>query len=759
MFGITYDESIGQLIRGEHIVNQSNASLDETLASIMPGIDTEIPFIHETNNFLDQTIIDVLEPEKKRKNSSVVGVSLENPKRGIVLDQKIEKSVVCNLNKLLEQYGMKLNEDVRHYYVNLTCTVGSIYTIEAGWHNKEVLVLVHGFGASSVYYYRMLPALAKKYHVYAFDLYGLGLSTRPKFEHTDKHIILQKLIQTIEDWRLIMKINKFDLIAHSFGAFLCCHYIDQYKPNVGRVFLCSPAGFTRLEKGQFDNIYKNLNMIEKHLYHTCMQEKKICVFEAIPPWMKKIYIDNWLNNPILKLCPMEKLYLKKLFHVIITLKTSYETAACYLLEYGSYSSLPISSVIKSVRDHCKVHIYYGDIDWMDYKSACKYLGDKKIDIEVEMIANSGHVFMLENPFGLLEKIFTAYLSKESRTQPKPVVYDNILTCLDLNDSNIFSPDDPKEKKKQYESRRRKNQNTDKSISKSPFQQRNKEADLSVNESAKKVDTKYQRAKTVKVQKQAIPADSIKKITSVNVPPLNISDLDGKNASPLKTTTKVQRSNTSEINTTPKNSSVLTTERVSKTPKKKWFEKDLTNSFNKFMNKSPGNSRSATPKKKWFERDLNEYFEENVSKSPAKNVIITQNKSITLDKSPNKNVQTFGKLPELNEPTSPRKSINVSKSPKKKLIISPQILTSIVGKSPVKKGNSTSEKNVKNSAGKNGIILPSKSNIDRNRTKSLIKPQRLKTAEKAKPIIANKSKENSFNKPKVIIKEKENVDLL
>ena len=102
MFGILYDDSIGQLIRGENVFNQSGVSLDETLVSIMPGIDTEIPFIHETNNLLDQTIQDVLEPEKQRKNSSVVGVSLENPKRGIVLDQKTEKSVVCNLNTLLE---------------------------------------------------------------------------------------------------------------------------------------------------------------------------------------------------------------------------------------------------------------------------------------------------------------------------------------------------------------------------------------------------------------------------------------------------------------------------------------------------------------------------------------------------------------------------------------------------------------------------------------------------------------------------------
>lgn len=115
-----------------------------------------------------------------------------------------------------------------------------------------------------------------------------------------------------------MKIENFDFIAHSFGAYLCCHYINQYQPNVGRLYLCSPAGFTRLTQEKFDNVVKKFNVVEKYLYHTCMQEKKICVFEACPPWVKKIYTENYFNNPQLKLCPMEKLYLKKIFKIIIS---------------------------------------------------------------------------------------------------------------------------------------------------------------------------------------------------------------------------------------------------------------------------------------------------------------------------------------------------------------------------------------------------------------------------------------------------------
>jgi len=46
------------------------------------------------------------------------------------------------------------------------------------------LLLIHGFGAS-VYHWRYnIPVLAEKYHVFAFDLLGFGLSDKPVMTYT-----------------------------------------------------------------------------------------------------------------------------------------------------------------------------------------------------------------------------------------------------------------------------------------------------------------------------------------------------------------------------------------------------------------------------------------------------------------------------------------------------------------------------------------------------------------------------------------------
>jgi pimeloyl-ACP methyl ester carboxylesterase len=44
--------------------------------------------------------------------------------------------------------------------------------------NKPPLLLVHGFGASLYHWRYNLPALSTKYHVFALDLLGFGLSDK-----------------------------------------------------------------------------------------------------------------------------------------------------------------------------------------------------------------------------------------------------------------------------------------------------------------------------------------------------------------------------------------------------------------------------------------------------------------------------------------------------------------------------------------------------------------------------------------------------
>jgi len=46
------------------------------------------------------------------------------------------------------------------------------------------LLLIHGFGASSYHFRYNIPTLARDYHVFAFDLLGFGLSSKPIQEYS-----------------------------------------------------------------------------------------------------------------------------------------------------------------------------------------------------------------------------------------------------------------------------------------------------------------------------------------------------------------------------------------------------------------------------------------------------------------------------------------------------------------------------------------------------------------------------------------------
>mmetsp|Transcript_26140 Transcript_26140/g.36859 ORF Transcript_26140/g.36859 Transcript_26140/m.36859 type:complete len:350 (-) Transcript_26140:244-1293(-) len=56
--------------------------------------------------------------------------------------------------------------------------------VEMGDPSKPALLLIHGFGASSYHFRYNIPILARDHHVYAFDMLGFGLSSKPIQEYT-----------------------------------------------------------------------------------------------------------------------------------------------------------------------------------------------------------------------------------------------------------------------------------------------------------------------------------------------------------------------------------------------------------------------------------------------------------------------------------------------------------------------------------------------------------------------------------------------
>jgi len=119
-------------------------------------------------------------------------------------------------------------------------------------------VLLHGYGAGLGFYFRNFPTLAqwaesRRSSVYALDWLGMGRSARVPFTVKAKRSNVQErvaeaesfFIDSLEDWRKQMGLERMTLIGHSLGAYLSIAYTLKHPERVAKLVLLSPAGVPR----------------------------------------------------------------------------------------------------------------------------------------------------------------------------------------------------------------------------------------------------------------------------------------------------------------------------------------------------------------------------------------------------------------------------------------------------------------------------------------------------------------------------------
>jgi pimeloyl-ACP methyl ester carboxylesterase len=171
------------------------------------------------------------------------------------------RTVVSEAEKeLYALYGLKDESDYIIYDTPLSTLPGHLSTFEGGFKNKDTLVMIHGYGASNAFWFKVMPELLKKFHVYALDMYGFGGSHRPDETIKSTEHGLEIYTKSIEEWRVSLNLTEFYILGHSLGAYLTNHYLHRYGGSdafkVNGVFMLSPAGSTAAtpeEKEEFNN--------------------------------------------------------------------------------------------------------------------------------------------------------------------------------------------------------------------------------------------------------------------------------------------------------------------------------------------------------------------------------------------------------------------------------------------------------------------------------------------------------------------------
>lgn len=87
--------------------------------------------------------------------------------------------------------------------------------------------MVHGFGGGVGLWVRNLDALSRTCTVYAFDLLGFGRSSRPAFPN-DATLSEEQFVNSIEQWRQSLGLERMILLGHSLGGYLATSYSIQY---------------------------------------------------------------------------------------------------------------------------------------------------------------------------------------------------------------------------------------------------------------------------------------------------------------------------------------------------------------------------------------------------------------------------------------------------------------------------------------------------------------------------------------------------
>ncbi|MFB6228166.1 MAG: alpha/beta fold hydrolase [Halobacteriales archaeon] len=123
-----------------------------------------------------------------------------------------------------------------------TDAVGRIHYLAAGAADGEPVVLLHGITEPAAIWLPMMPALADQYRLYAPDMPGEGLSTKPSYRGRNLRSFMSAYLVEFFDK---LGIDRATVVAHSMGGWQAFFLALDHDCVDRLCFVGAPVGASR----------------------------------------------------------------------------------------------------------------------------------------------------------------------------------------------------------------------------------------------------------------------------------------------------------------------------------------------------------------------------------------------------------------------------------------------------------------------------------------------------------------------------------
>ena len=140
-------------------------------------------------------------------------------------------------NSLLDPLGKELSDEVK--WIKIREKWGELEFPVVIYGKGEPILMLHGFDSCFLEFRRIFPFLKSKYKLIIPDLFGFGFTPRISRINYDPTNIVQNLKDILNELNIKENIK---IIGASMGGSVALSFTNEFKENIQKIILLSPAG-------------------------------------------------------------------------------------------------------------------------------------------------------------------------------------------------------------------------------------------------------------------------------------------------------------------------------------------------------------------------------------------------------------------------------------------------------------------------------------------------------------------------------------